>query len=103
VLFGEGEGGWWESYGVPVTALTPIDEQNGTAIGFQVAVPPMWVEDALYGYTRFDKHDARIELEVRGDLILDCNGQAVDANGNGTPGGTSFASYILKSEKPQSA
>ena len=103
VLFGEGEGGWWESYRVPVTALTPIDEQNGTAIGFQVAVPPMWVEDALYGYTRFDKHDARIELEVRGDLILDCNGQAVDANGNGTPGGTSFASYILKSEKPQSA
>ena len=38
-----------------------------------------------------------VEIEVRGDFILDCNGQPVDANavgraaaptGNGTPGGT---------------
>lgn len=103
VLFGEGEGGWWESVRVPVTSLEPMEPTNGTAIGFKANVPPTWIEDALHGYSRFDKHDARIEIEVRGDLIIDCNGQAVDANGNGTPGGTLLSSHTLRSEKPQQA
>ena len=42
-----------------------------------------------------------VEIEVRGDFIVDCNGQPVDANavglspaptGNGTPGGTFLSS-----------
>ena len=47
-----------------------------------------------------------VEIEIRGDLILDCRGQAVDANsigrrnqgpfGNGTPGGTFLSIFPLK-------
>jgi hypothetical protein len=45
-----------------------------------------------------------VEIEVRGDLIIDCNGQTVDANpagpvgtpsGNGAPGGTFLSSFIV--------
>jgi hypothetical protein len=46
-----------------------------------------------------------MEIEIRGDLILDCHRQAVDANavglipaptGNGTPGGTYLSSFWVK-------
>jgi hypothetical protein len=47
---------------------------------------------------------SRVEIEVRGDYIVDCNGQAVDANpvglraapsGNGTPGGTYVSTFSV--------
>ncbi len=56
-------------------------------------------EDRL-GYEPFT-----VEIEIRGDLILDCTGQAIDANavgvaaaptGNGTPGGTFVSSFDVQ-------
>ena len=103
VLFRDGEGGWWETDRAPVTKLEPIEPADGLAIGFTASVPQDWIKDTFEGYSRFDKHEARIEIEVRGDVIIDCNGQAVDANGNGTPGGTLLSCHILTSEMPQQA
>jgi len=51
---------------------------------------------------------AAVEVEIRGDLIVDCNQQSVDASargaagipsGNGSPGG-SFTSSFRVEQKP---
>ena len=65
-----------------------------------------WWHDADRGTkTIFDEHPITIEIEVHGDLIVDCNGQTVDANahglspapsGNGTPGGTFFSRFQVQ-------
>ena len=63
-------------------------------------------------------HGATVQLEVRGDYILDCHKQAIDANargfalsdddsgnlqpGNGTPGGT-FVSVFRVQKRPEKA
>jgi len=53
-----------------------------------------------------------VEIEVRGDFIIDCNGQAVDANavglspgptGNGTPGGTFVSRFKVDRAKGASS
>ena len=52
--------------------------------------------------TDLQPEPSAVEIEVRGDFIVDCNGQTVDANavglspaptGNGTPGGTFLSSF----------
>lgn len=52
-----------------------------------------------------------IEIEIRGDQILDCNGVAVDANahgrapaptGNGTPGGTFVSAFKVAAKSAKS-
>ena len=52
--------------------------------------------------TIFNQTRRTVEIEIRGDFIVDCNGQTVDANaiglspaptGNGTPGGTFFSTF----------
>jgi hypothetical protein len=65
-----------------------------------------WVNDAIESRKTIFKYDtSTIEIEVRGDLIVDCNGQTIDANaiglsppptGNGTPGGTFFSSFQVE-------
>jgi hypothetical protein len=61
--------------------------------------------------SRFQNKAFRVEMEVRGDFIVDCNGQTVDANahglsrertGNGTPGGTFVSTFLVKAA-PESA
>lgn len=94
-LFREGEGGWWESLRVPITKLEALEPEGPLAIGFKATVPTRWVQDAIYGFNRFERYEARIEIEVRGDLIRDCNGQAIDANHNGTPGGTRLNIFVI--------
>ena len=51
---------------------------------------------------RIDMRKVEVEIEIRGDYIVDCNGQTVDANavglspsptGNGTPGGTFLSTF----------
>ena len=55
--------------------------------------------------SRFRNGATRVEVEVRGDFIVDCNGQTVDANahglsrgrtGNGTPGGTFVSTFRVQ-------
>jgi hypothetical protein len=79
--------------------------------GAKIVVDGDWVEDALRGgATVFERRETRVEIEVRGDFIIDCNGQPVDANaigrssvrtGNGTPGGT-FTSGFTVAAAPDS-
>jgi hypothetical protein len=67
-----------------------------------------WLYDAVLGEsTIFDDAENTVEIEIRGDLIIDCNGQPVDANalglapyptGNGAPGGTFFSSFRVESK-----
>jgi hypothetical protein len=108
VMFLEKEGGWREFLRVPIVDVLTNDNGDGLSTEATLVVRTRWVKDAIFGSeTRFDwvrraKDDAlpvaaNVEIEIRGDYIVDCNGQTVDANavgrdaaptGNGTPGGT---------------
>ena len=67
------------------------------------------VRGRIYGrHSVFYAGETSVEIEVRGDFIVDCNGQPVDANavgllttptGNGTPGGT-FLSSLRVGKRP---
>lgn len=102
VLVSEDRTGWINPLRVPVTGLildaaTEGDPENTTR-GATVCVDADWCDDEICDRTSIFRHDVvDVEIEIRGDLILDCGGQAVDANvrglnaaptGNGSPGGT---------------
>jgi hypothetical protein len=106
VLTFEREEGWWQPLRVPIVrveASEGTDDPPGHARRATIVVDGPWLEDAVWG-TRslFVGSETRIEIEVRGDFIVDCNGQTVDANarglsqtltGNGTPGGTFLSTF----------
>jgi hypothetical protein len=103
-VFIEKEGGWRETLHVPI-AHVEMDEADGYVTRVAIVVPTRWAA-SLSSDTRFDsKYGTPVEIEIRGDLILDCNGQAVDANaiglsaaptGNGTPGGTHLSTFRVR-------
>lgn len=104
VLAPEDEGGWIEVRRVPIIRLEPHGE-TGFTDRLNICVDSGWCHDEVLGHKSiFHRSKVRVEIEVRGDLILDCHGQAVDANavgnrpaptGNGTPGGTFISSFRL--------
>lgn len=111
-LIDETEGGWNTPLRVPIVNLywTPGNDLREVALVFD----PAWMQDAILGQkTRFDKHSSTVELDIRGDYILDCNGQAIDASprgllpyptGNGTPGGSYLSTFKLgPKRKPATA
>jgi hypothetical protein len=116
VLVSEDEGGWWQSFRVPIVGVdtTLVPPQEGDPLDHvrsaRIVVDGAWVEDGVRGRrTIFRDSDTRIEIEVRGDFIIDCNGQAVDANavgrtpsltGNGTPGGTFLSTFYVERVPP---
>jgi hypothetical protein len=90
---------------VGVELLRHDDYPQHWAYGAVLCVRDEWMEDAVCYGSRIRKHGAAVRIEVRGDYILDCHGQPIDANahgfhlqghdcekvkpgGNGTPGGT---------------
>lgn len=109
VLGAEEEGGWGGSYRVPILRAETW-AAPGTAAGLvsraTLVVDGRWLYDGIKGSkTMFDKDPITVEIAIRGDLIVDCNGQAVDANahglspapsGNGTPGGTFFSTFQVQ-------
>lgn len=112
VLSAEHEGGWWQTFRVPILRIdTTLERQTvdppGLVRSARIVIDGRWLEDAVRGRrTLFYHGETRIEIEIRGDLIVDCNGQTVDANGfglspfptgNGTPGGTFFSSFQVNS------
>lgn len=109
VLAAEDEGGWIEVRRVPITRLEPGSKDSFTD-KVNICVGFGWWQDEIRGHKSiFHRHHVRVEIEVRGDLILDCHGQAVDANamglhyvptGNGTPGGTYVSTFRVE-PKPQ--
>ncbi|GAB3374114.1 hypothetical protein GCM10027431_26420 [Lysobacter rhizosphaerae] len=111
--------GWVRSRRIPLTVLdltpTRTDLPAGTTDQLQVAVSRRWARDEIEkgGESQLSERDFVVEIEVRGDLIIDCSGQSVDANavglqapsdaeqakvtsGNGTPGGTFLSSFKVE-------
>lgn len=99
--------GWREVRPVPITQIVfepPVAaDPPGNTRGVTLCVAPKWVNEVSNGPNVFrDEEGAIVEVEVFGDYILDCHGQAIDANahgftlsdarpgesGNGAPGGT---------------
>lgn len=111
-LLRESEGGWELPLRAPILRIEhgadPGDPPE-LVRSARLVVSWKWVGDAIRGpATRFEHAGSSVEIEIRGDFILDCNGQALDANprgalpaptGNGTPGGTYLSRFDL-TEKP---
>ncbi|HEX7153692.1 MAG TPA: hypothetical protein VF618_19550 [Thermoanaerobaculia bacterium] len=107
----EHEGGWWQVLRVPIVRIETDAKQWVEKA--TIVVDGAWIEDAVRGRrTIFTGSDTWIEIEVRGDFIVDCNGQTVDANalglspaptGNGTPGGTFVSTFRVESARPYAA
>lgn len=112
----EDEGGWWQPLRVPIVGVDTssfpvnIDNHGENVLGARIVVSGRWLEDAVRGSASiFLDGPTRIELEVRGDFIIDCNGQAVDGNahgvsafpsGNNAPG-DSFISTFTVERRPE--
>jgi hypothetical protein len=103
-----------EVHRVPIEALwiapTQRGDPEGTTRGFRPMVAWQFWDgeidpDAKSGFER----PTLVEIEVRGDFILDWRGQTVDANrfgrrfptGNGTPGGTFLSTFTVTDEPPR--
>ena len=102
VLSTEREGGWWQVLRVPIvridtTVVAPVPGR---------VVEAAWLADAVRGRrSLFLGGETRVEIEVRGDFIVDCNGQTVDANavglspsptGNGKPGDSFLSTFCVE-------
>jgi hypothetical protein len=108
VIVNEEEAGWGVPRRVPI--LDVVKSAGPAPAGFvtraTLVVDAGWVDDAIESRKTIFKYDtATVEIEVRGDFIVDCNGQTIDANaiglspaptGNGTPGGTFFSSFQVQ-------
>ncbi|WP_354098729.1 hypothetical protein [Bradyrhizobium sp. S3.2.12] len=115
VVVNEEEAGWGVPRRVPIQDIVK-SATPGTPTGFvtraTLVVDAGWVDDALESRKTIFNHDtAAVEIEVRGDFIVDCNGQTIDANaiglspaptGNGTPGGTFYSSFHVQARDSQS-
>jgi len=104
----EGDDWWWETSRVPITNIKETEDFITRAT---IKVDGTWLESTIRGNSsRLQGWPTRVEIEIRGDFIVDCNGQTVDANahglskgptGNGTPGGTFISTFpVAKQESP---
>ena len=105
--------GWQMRRGVPIRriVLEEIDAGGGP-LGRQMRlyVSPRWVRDEIDSGGESwltGRRPFSVEIEIRGDWILDCHGQSVDAtavgrravpSGNGTPGGTFISSFRVEAK-----
>src|SRR6516162_123929 len=75
----------------------------GTTNQMRLIVRPRWLRDEVDkdDESWLSQREFTIEIEIRGDLILDCHRQAIDGeaigldptpSGNGSPGGTFMSS-----------
>lgn len=118
VMTDHGDDFWRRYVRVPVLAVYAERDSNDpqdTVRKATLAVSHDWLEDAMRDKDHmFARGDTRVEIEVRGDLVLDCLGQQVDGNsrgrspypsGNGSPGGTYLSTFTVARrvvrEKPE--
>jgi hypothetical protein len=98
------EGTFWNSeFRMPVVGFDCTPDHYGHVREASVVVDRDWAKDEIALKSRRFKFDPDkpeflpfLEIEIHGELILDCRGQPIDANsvgplilptGNGTPGG----------------
>jgi len=113
VWLGEAEGGWRGPLRVPIVDLITVDSDPRHATRAVLVVDSSWIDDALCNKNnRFRNDIALVEIEVRGDYLIDCNGQRPDLNavglspaptGNGTPGGTFLSTFRVAEWLPPNA
>lgn len=103
IITSEPDDVWWETLRVPIVRVKAADTDLVDRAA--IVVDGAWLRDTLRGAASiFQGKVTRVEVEVRGDFIVDCNGQTVDANphgripaptGNGTPGGTFLSTFLV--------
>lgn len=104
IISSESDDHWWETSRVPIVRVEmPAGDLIECAT---IVVGGKWLRGAVRSdSSRLQNGPFRVELEVRGDFIVDCNGQTVDANphgrtkvptGNGTPGGTFLSTFLVE-------
>lgn len=97
---------FWRTYvRVPIMSIQTDRDSEGFAREAKLVVMTNWLRDAVVDRDHmFAQGRTRVEIEVRGDLIIDCLGQQVDANshglspfpsGNGSPGGSYFSAFTV--------
>lgn len=108
----EEDTGWGEALRVPIVGLDttslstdPPDHVRTVTL----VVDGEWVIDELKSKRSIFRNErSQVEIEIRGDFIVDCNGQAVDANavglravpsGSGTPGGTYLSTFSVAPQR----
>jgi hypothetical protein len=106
---------WWTPNRVPIIEVETFPsgpETPNLVRGAAIVVDGIWLWDAVRSKASiFHDHDARVEVEVRGDFIVDCNGQTIDAEvvglspsptGNGALGGTFLSTFrVARSEESE--
>jgi hypothetical protein len=104
------DSGWRVPRRIPIARIdkTPTREMpEGHTDQVQLYVSHRWYADEIKqdSHSWLSGRGFALEIEIHGDLILDCHCQAVDANavgldaaptGNGTPGGTYRSSFWVK-------
>ena len=99
------DSGWLETLRVPIQEIKTEQRGDSLAEWARIVVDPRWYSDNFErGYSRLENSISTVEIEVRGDFVIDCNGCAVDANavgksvtstGNGIPGGNFISTFRI--------
>jgi hypothetical protein len=101
---------WWETSRVPIRRVEMANEELIERA--TIVVDGKWLRGAIRSdSSRLERGVTRVEVEVRGDFIVDCNGQTIDANprglstctGNGTPGGTFLSTFLVEKATAESS
>jgi hypothetical protein len=112
VIARDDEDGWGRTLRVPIVKVRiddPDPMEKDLAGGATLMVDSDWAKGALDDVSVFAKYVTRVEILVRGDYLLDCNGIPVDANargasaaptGNGVPGDTYVSTFIVEEMQP---
>jgi hypothetical protein len=113
VIATEQSTGWHFCRRIPIAGVEPEGTSGDWSNGLRVLVSRRWIRDEIdKGESWLTDRDFTVEIEVRGDLILDCHGRPVDANavgvratpsGNGTPGGTFVSTFKVKAKPTDSS
>lgn len=113
--------GWFETRCARIPSVrlgaTHGGDPEGTTREVTLCVDAEWHEEVVSRGSKFKRESAIAQIEVIGDYILDCHGQAIDANargfaladagngsrpepsGNGAPGGV-FVSVFRIDQRP---
>ena len=110
--------GWYEKRLVPVVGVEPDardpNDPPDTTRGVALVVQSQWQQEVLQRANKLRTEPATVHVEVYGDFILACDGQAIDASargfalwepegvttppepsGNGSPGGTFLSVFRI--------